>query len=172
MTPGWVRSGRWVAPNDAFRKHQPPPNRSLPCQGQTTIPLQVDLALLIGPLLLRADISFLSSRLSCSSAQAADGSRGPGVLVLGFVKFEAGIARIIARPDGLARGSEQLGGGGGAGGGMCHARAWINWWCGVAASKFQSTSSESDVTVRNVRSLSPKHYAQLFLPVLRTTRSR
>ena len=115
------------------------------------IPLQVDLALLIGPLLLRADISFLSSRLSCSSAQAADGSRGPGVFVLGFVKFDAGIARIIARPDGLARGSEQLGGGGGAGGGMCHARAWINWWCsggGVAAA-----SNSPDVTVRNFRSL-------------------
>ena len=133
MTPGWL--GQVVgwhqmmlfANTDRDRRT----GHSLACQGQTMIPLQVDLALLIGPLLLRADISFLSSRLSCSSAQAADGSRGPGVLVLGFVKFEAGIARIIARPDGLARGSEQLGG---AGGGMCHARAWINWWRGVAAS--------------------------------------
>ena len=124
------------------------------------IPLQVDLALLIGPLLLRADISFHSA--SCP-AQAADGSRGFAYFVLGFVKLEAGIARIIACPDGLARGSEQLGGGGE----MCHARAWINWWRRLSCC-FQSTSSESDVTARNVRSRSgtlctvisarPSHY--------------
>ena len=121
------------------------------------IPLQVDLALLIGPLLLRADISFhFTSRLSCSSAQAADGSRGPGYLVLGFVKFEAGIARILACPDGLARGSEQLGGGGGAGGGMCHARAWINWWCGVAAS---NPPLPNRMSLCGMFHNSPEHYA-------------
>ena len=97
------------------------------------------------------------------------GVEAPGVLVLGFVKFEAGIARINARPDGLARGSEQLGGGGGAGGGMCHARAWINWWRGVAAASnpplpnrmslcgmFDHSLSETLCTV--ISDARPSHY--------------
>ena len=82
------------------------------------IPLRVDLALLIRPLLLRADI--LPLRFLVLFGLLTGVEDNSAVFALGFVKFDAGIARITARPDGLARGSEQLGGGGG---GMCHARA-------------------------------------------------
>ena len=85
MTPGWVRSL-----GGTKRCFSQTPNRSVTDdQGQTMIPLQVDLALLIGPLLLRADISFhLASCLPACPVRAADGSRATAYFVLGFVKVK------------------------------------------------------------------------------------